>query len=63
MIGDRPDTDITGAAKLGMQTALVRTGRFHPGETIPENHVKPDWDVTDLESLQQRLRKVFPNWF
>jgi len=36
MVGDRPDTDIAGAAALGMKTALVRTGRFAPGQAFPE---------------------------
>ena len=51
MIGDRPDTDIAGAAKLGMKTALVRTGRFAPGAIIPEELPLPDWDVESLLSL------------
>ena len=38
MIGDRPDTDIAGAARLGMRTALVRTGRFAPGTSSPSVH-------------------------
>lgn len=55
MVGDRPDTDIAGAAALGMKTALVRTGRFLPGTPLPENLPKPDWDV---ESLGQLLRVI-----
>ncbi len=51
MIGDRPDTDIAGAAALGMKTALVRTGRFLPGERLPKNLPKPDWDVESLSEL------------
>jgi HAD superfamily hydrolase (TIGR01450 family) len=50
MIGDRPDTDIAGAQALGMQTALVRTGRFSAGSQLPEG-IRPDWDVTDLRDL------------
>ena len=55
MIGDRPDTDIAGAARLGMQTALVRTGRFAPGEAWPKILPRPDWDVQDLPQLLQQL--------
>ncbi len=55
MIGDRPDTDILGAQQLGIQTALVRTGRFAPGEVLPENVSKPDWDVDTLIRLQKQL--------
>ncbi len=53
MIGDRPDTDIAGAAALGMQTALVRTGRFAPGAPWPENLPRADWDVQSLGELGQ----------
>lgn len=55
MIGDRPDTDIAGAAALGISTALVRTGRFGPGEAWPADVPKPDWDVRSLEMLSQSL--------
>ena len=55
MIGDRPDTDIAGAARLGMQTALVRTGRFAPGEPWPMDLPRPDWDVESLPQLLQQL--------
>ena len=55
MIGDRPDTDILGAQELGIQTALVRTGRFFPGEKLPDNLQTPDWDVKDLIELKKLL--------
>ena len=55
MIGDRPDTDISGAQKLGMKTALVRTGRFAPGEPLPQGVTKPDWDINDLNELKAQL--------
>jgi HAD superfamily hydrolase (TIGR01450 family) len=55
MIGDRPDTDIAGAARLGLQTALVRTGRFAPGEPWPEDLPRPDWDVESLPQLLQQF--------
>jgi len=51
MIGDRPDTDIHGAALLGMQTALVRTGRFLPGEKYSSELLASDYDCANLESL------------
>jgi HAD superfamily hydrolase (TIGR01450 family) len=54
MIGDRPDTDIAGAQALGMATALVRTGRFAPGEPLPDG-VRPDWDCADLAELMRVL--------
>ncbi len=52
MVGDRPDTDIIGAQKLGIKTALVRTGRFAPGAVLPLSMQKPDWDVNSLSELQ-----------
>jgi len=55
MVGDRPDTDIAGAAMLGMKTALVRTGRFHPNTPLPEGLPRPDWDVEDLAQLLKTL--------
>ncbi|MCU7800088.1 MAG: HAD-IIA family hydrolase [gamma proteobacterium symbiont of Lucinoma myriamae] len=55
MIGDRPDTDILGAQQLGIQTALVRTGRFAPGEKLPDNMLTPDWDVENLMQLKNLL--------
>jgi len=54
MIGDRPDTDIAGAQALGIRTALVRTGRFAPGEPLP-NGIRPDWDCEDLGALMRAL--------
>jgi len=55
MIGDRPDTDILGAQQLGIQTALVRTGRFAPGEELPDNMLTPDWDVENLIQFRKIL--------
>lgn len=55
MIGDRPDTDIAGAAALGIATALIRTGRFGPGEAWPAGVPKPDWDELSLEDLSLSL--------
>ncbi len=51
MIGDRPDTDIAGAAALGMKTALVRTGRFLPGMSWSNEIEPPDWDIDTLAEL------------
>lgn len=50
MVGDRPDTDIAGAAALGMRTALVRSGRFARGLPLDAG-VLPDWDCDDLPAL------------
>jgi NagD protein len=60
MIGDRPDTDIKGAARLGIATVLVRTGRFPPGMVYPNGLPKPDFDVNSLNelTLDQALETV-----
>lgn len=50
MLGDRLDTDIDGAAEVGLNTIMVLTGV----STRPEaerNHVKPDLIVEDLPAL------------
>jgi len=60
MIGDRPDTDIAGAERIGMWTALVRTGRFPPGGRWPDGIPVPDWDVTDLRALANELLVTCP---
>lgn len=60
MVGDRPDTDIAGAARLGMWTALVRTGRFAPGVAWPADIPSPDWDVLDLSTLMDAWRAGWP---
>jgi 4-nitrophenyl phosphatase/NagD protein len=58
MIGDRPDTDIAGAAAVGLRTALVRTGRFAPGAAWPAGLPRPDWDVATLGQLLQLLDRL-----
>lgn len=61
MVGDRPDTDIAGAARLGMWTALVRTGRFAPGVPWPAEIPEPDWDLADLATLSKALEATCPD--
>jgi len=60
MVGDRPDTDIKGAAQLGIVTVLVRTGRFPPDMPYPDGLPKPDFDVNSLNelNLDQALQTV-----
>lgn len=61
MIGDRPDTDIKGAAELGMVTVLVRTGRFTPDAPYPDALPKPDFDIPTLADvdLNDIARRIF----
>lgn len=60
MVGDRPDTDVAGAARLGMWTALVRTGRFGAGDPWPDDLPRPDWDAVDLPALAAALDRDQP---
>lgn len=50
MIGDRLDTDIAGAAEVGMQTALVLTGVTSPAEAEKAN-IQADSTFTGLPAL------------
>ncbi len=63
MVGDRPDTDIAGATALGLWTALVRSGRFAPGQPWSHGQTPPDWDCPDLSSLMVALTRAFPETF
>jgi len=62
MIGDRADTDIAGAQRLGMRTAMVRTGRLAPGAPWPPGLPAPDWDVESLEQLRVAWQHAWPGW-
>ncbi len=55
MIGDRADTDIAGAARLGIATALVRTGRLLPQMALPDDLPPPDFDCDHLCDLACQL--------
>lgn len=51
MIGDRPETDIRGAAQIGIRTILVTTGRFKRDDPYPAAIPKPDLTVNSLAEL------------
>lgn len=55
LIATNPDTDIAGAARLGLGAALVRSGRFSAGEPWPVGLPTPDWDELSLQALAQSL--------
>jgi ribonucleotide monophosphatase NagD (HAD superfamily) len=61
MVGDRPDTDIVGAMRLGMRAALVRTGRFLPTAAWPAGLPRPQWDVPDLTALARAWAGLLPD--
>lgn len=54
MIGDRLNTDIAGAALLGMKTAIVLTG-ISTAEEIHRSELKPDVMFDDLRALVAAL--------
>lgn len=50
MIGDRLDTDIDGAVRMGMMTALVRSGVWDGDD---HGHYQPDLICDDLQALYE----------
>lgn len=60
MVGDRPDTDILGAAQVGLRTVLVRTGRFGPRKPLREEWPRANFDVGSLADITPA--DVFSGW-
>jgi len=50
MIGDDIESDIAGAKRLGMKTALVRTGKFRR-QDLERSEVKPDYILSSIHDL------------
>jgi ribonucleotide monophosphatase NagD (HAD superfamily) len=49
MVGDDIVTDVGGAQKAGLRGALVKTGKFRPGDLAGE--VKPDVVLESVAEL------------
>ncbi len=56
MVGDQIATDVLGAARLGMRTAVVLTG-VTSREDLARAPVQPDLVAADLEELLGKLRR------
>lgn len=57
MIGDRIGTDIEGARRLGIKTALVMTG-VEDEASLAESAIKPDFVFEGLPELTQALTQA-----
>jgi HAD superfamily hydrolase (TIGR01458 family) len=57
MIGDDVETDIGGAQKHGMKTALVRTGKFRP-DAVERSGITPDAILSSVADLPEWLERV-----
>lgn len=58
MVGDRLETDILGASKLGIHTAIVLSG-VSSLEDINQSDIKPDFIFKDISQLHDALAKVY----
>jgi HAD superfamily hydrolase (TIGR01458 family) len=56
MVGDDLESDIVGAQRLGMKTALVRTGKFRP-DAVEESGVMPDAILSSIADLPEWLER------
>jgi HAD superfamily hydrolase (TIGR01458 family) len=54
MVGDDLEGDVIGAAKHGMHTILLRTGKFRPDE-VERSSVQPDAIVSSIAQLPDWL--------
>lgn len=54
MVGDRLDTDISGAAAVGLPTILVLSGITQP-EDVAASSLKPNYVLADIQALTERI--------
>ncbi len=58
MVGDRLETDILGANRMGIDSAAVLTG-VTSREEIKNHQVQPDFIFEDIADLHQALKEVY----
>lgn len=52
VVGDDITTDILGAARMGLRSVLVRTGKFHTNQ-LDNPAARPTWVVDSISDLRQ----------
>jgi HAD superfamily hydrolase (TIGR01458 family) len=57
MVGDDVESDIAGAQKHGMKTALVRTGKFRP-DAVERSGITPDAILSSLADFPEWLEQA-----
>jgi HAD superfamily hydrolase (TIGR01458 family) len=57
MVGDDVESDIGGAQKHGMKTALVRTGKFRP-DAVERSGIMPDAILSSVADLPEWLERA-----
>jgi HAD superfamily hydrolase (TIGR01458 family) len=57
MVGDDIDTDVAGAQRFGLRTALVRTGKFRP-EQLERTTAPPDVVLSSVAELPPWLEEM-----
>ncbi len=57
MIGDDMESDIAGAARLGIHTCLVQTGKFRPVD-LEQSKTTPDFVLPSIAQLPELLESI-----
>jgi HAD superfamily hydrolase (TIGR01458 family) len=57
MVGDDVESDVGGAQKHGMRTALVRTGKFRP-DVVEESGIMPDAILSSIADFPEWLERA-----
>lgn len=53
MVGDKVSTDILGAQRAGIQSALIKAGEYRDGDL--DGEVRPDYVFDSIEALRRFL--------